>query len=84
MRGSARVVAGDFSFTPKEITVRAGQSVRWINKGDTEHTVKGPGFFTTTALGHGQSYSHAFAKRGRYPYLCTLHPTLMRGVIVVR
>ena len=45
--------------------------------------VKGKGFFTSKALGHGQKFSHRFTTAGRFDYLCTLHPTLMAGTIVV-
>ena len=49
-----------------------------------QHTIKGPGFFSPRALGHGEKYTHRFSKAGRFPYLCTLHPTLMRGSVLVR
>ena len=78
-----RVDAADFRFVPARVDVRAGQKVSWTNTGRTEHTVKGPGFFTTRALGPGQSYTHRFAGRGSYRYVCTLHPTLMTGTVVV-
>ena len=81
--GSAGTVA-DFSFTPKTIEVKAGTTVTWTNQGQTEHTVKGPGFFSPKALGHGAKYSFRFSKPGRFPYLCTLHPSLMRGTVVVK
>jgi plastocyanin len=44
---------------------------------------EGPGFFSTRAMDPGQSYSHRFIKPGSYGYLCTLHPALMKGVVVV-
>jgi plastocyanin len=77
------VAVADFSFTPKVINVKAGQTVTWTNQGQIEHTVKGPGFFTSRALGHGQKYSHRFSRPGHFNYLCTLHPTQMRGTVVV-
>ena len=81
--GGARVATADFRFDPQRVEVKAGETVRWTNTGQTPHTVKGSGFFSTPALDAGQSYSYRFTRPGRYPYLCTLHPTLMKGVIVV-
>lgn len=82
--GSAvpKVKAGDFFFAPKEVRVKVGQTVRWTNTGQTTHTVKGPGFFSQ-AIDPGMRYSHRFARAGRFPYLCTLHPQQMRGTLVV-
>jgi plastocyanin len=77
------VAVADFSFTPKLIHVKVGQAVTWTNQGQVDHTVKGPGFFTRHALSHGQTFSHTFDRAGRFSYLCTLHPTLMRGTVVV-
>jgi plastocyanin len=82
--GGPKVSAADFRFEPKRVELQAGDSVTWTNTGQTAHTVKGPGFFSNRALDPGQSYSHRFARPGAYPYLCTLHPTLMKGVVVVR
>jgi len=81
-RSGTEVTVADFSFTPKVIDVKKGATVVWTNQGQTEHTVKGSGFFSR-ALEHGQKYSFRFSKPGRFNYLCTLHPTLMRGTIVV-
>jgi plastocyanin len=78
------VAVADFSFAPSETTVRAGQTVTWTNDGQVDHTVKGPGFFSARAFGHGARFSHRFTKPGRFAYLCTLHPTQMRGTVVVR
>jgi plastocyanin len=71
--GSApKVTVADFSFSPKD------------TKGQAEHTVKGKGFFSAKALANGDSFSHRFTRPGRFPYVCTLHPTQMRGTVVVR
>jgi plastocyanin len=79
---SAKVQAGDFFFAAKELRVKAGASVTWTNTGKTTHTVKGPGFFSQ-AIDPGMRYSHQFSTPGRFAYLCTLHPQLMRGTVVV-
>ena len=81
--GTPDVSLVDFGFKPKQTTVKAGQTVTWTNDGQVDHTVKGKGFFTSRALGHGQKFSHRFTTTGRFDYLCTLHPTLMTGTIVV-
>ena len=76
------VAAVDFSFAPKQITVKTGEAVTWTNQGQTTHTVNGPGFFSQ-ALDPGKKYTHRFSKAGSFKYLCTLHPTQMQGTIVV-
>lgn len=81
---ATNVDAADFAFRPQRLQIKRGQAVRWTNTGQTAHTVKGPGFFTTRALDPGQSYSFRFARPGTYRYLCTLHPTLMTAVITVK
>jgi plastocyanin len=80
----SQVKVADFSFSPKTIQVKPGTTVTWTNQGQTEHTVKGPGFFSAKALAHGAKYSFRFSKPGRFPYLCTLHPALMRGTVIVK
>ena len=79
---STSVEAYDFGFRPPSETLKIGDAVTWTNTGQTTHTVKGPGFFSQ-AINPGQSYSFTFKKSGTYHSICTLHPTLMRGTIVV-
>jgi plastocyanin len=80
---SITVQAYDFGFRAPKISVTGGTTVIWTNTGKTAHTVKGPGFFSQ-AIDPGQSYSFHFTKPGAYKYLCTLHPTLMRGTVLVK
>lgn len=80
---SGSVEVGDFFFRPADKQVHAGDTVTWVNTGQQLHTVKGRGF-ASQAFGGGQSYRFRFRRPGTYPYICTLHPTLMKGTIVVR
>ena len=82
----------DFSYAPATATVRVGQRVRFVNRGRIGHTVadvnaKGAILgkaIRPTLLETGQSQVVTFTKPGRVAYLCTLHPTLMKGTEVVR
>jgi plastocyanin len=77
------VKAEDFDFSQKSLTVKAGETVVWTNTGATEHTVKGPGFFSK-AIEPGATYSHRFDASGTFSYFCTLHPQAMRATVVVK
>jgi plastocyanin len=76
------IKAADFRFTPGTVHVRAGDTVEWRNSGRTDHTVKGPGFFSRD-VPPGGHYAHRFASPGTFRYVCTLHPTAMKGAVVV-
>jgi plastocyanin len=73
----------DIAIEPASATIRQGETMTFSNEGEQIHNVRGVGFFSDGLAG-GERYSHRFAKPGRYPYLCTLHPTTMRGVITVK
>jgi len=75
--------AEDFDFSKPSLTVKAGDTVKWTNGGSTEHTVKGPEFFSR-AIEPGGTYEHRFDRAGTYHYICTLHPDAMRGTIIVK
>ena len=78
----AAIDISGFRFRPAVETVRAGGVVHWHNDGATLHNVRGAGS-SSRAIRPGASWSRRFTRAGRYPYLCTLHPTQMRGTIVV-
>lgn len=78
----------DNNFTPKELHIKPGQTVYWINNGQTAHTVTADdGSFDSGTFNSGASYTRTFTKPGRYAYYCTLHGGPagigMAGVIVV-
>ena len=85
------VTFGEFFYKPARITVKVGQKVVFRNVGKIAHTVantdaKGKILSTLIKprnLEPGQTQVVSFAKPGTVFYLCTFHPTLMKGRIVV-
>ncbi len=78
------VIAKDFMFAPKTITIRAGSTVTWKNTDDEPHTVvSDTGLFRSGALDTNESFSFRFDKPGTYRYACSIHPR-MAGTIVVQ
>ena len=86
LRASAPVGKDDvrmtnFTFTPAVLTIRAGQTVRWVNLDSVAHTVDLSGI-VSNVLEHGDTYTQTFTAPGTYPYTCSTHP-FMHGTIVV-
>jgi plastocyanin len=82
---------GDFFFRPGVVKVHVGQAVRFVNVGKIVHTVADTNakgavrskLIHPRPLAHGQVQVVRFAKTGTVHYLCTFHPTLMKGRIIV-
>ncbi len=80
-----RVTVGDLFFKKSSITIKSGSTVRWHWVGVAPHNVtvtRGPRKFHSKTKTSG-SYSKKLRKRGTYRYICTVHPTQMKGKIVV-
>lgn len=82
---TADVAIRDFYFSPYQLSVPAGTTVRWTNLGHYIHTVTSySGAFDSGPLNPGSVYMHTFSTPGIYPYYCAIHQALgMTGVIVV-
>ena len=82
---------GEYYYRPAKVTVRVGQPVRFVNAGKIAHTIADStaggtvrsALIQPRPLEHDQSQTVTFAKAGTVHYLCTFHPTLMRGVVTV-
>ena len=73
----------NFTFTPKELTVKAGTTIVFRNQDDIPPSVVGAkGEFHSKALDTDELFELTFAKAGTYGYFCGLHPQ-MQGKIVV-
>jgi plastocyanin len=70
-------------YAPKTITVKAGDSVVWVNKDPFPHTATSKaGKFDSRAIDAGKSWKHTPRTKGEFAYVCTLHPT-MKAVVRV-
>ena len=73
----------DKKFDPAKLTIKVGQTVKWTNQDEHDHTVVADdGSFKSDNIGPGEDYSYTFKKAGKYPYACTYHPR-MKGTITV-
>ena len=79
-----RVTIDATSFKPAELTIRAGDSVVWMNRDVIPHTAtqSGKGFDSGT-LKSGDAWKHTFKTAGDVAYICSFHPT-MKGRIKVQ
>ena len=81
-RDATNVVTIDnFTFTPPELTVAVGTTVKWVNHDDIPHLVVNKAF-RSKALDTDDSFSYTFASAGTFDYFCGLHPHMVGKVIV--
>ena len=85
------IVMTEYAYAPPALTVRVGEPVIFVNRGRIEHTVADttPGggvrskLIKPRPLAPGDEQQVLFSRPGVVTYLCTFHPTLMKGQIVV-
>lgn len=76
-------IAG-FEFSPRSITINAGDRVTWTNADAVAHTATDTGgAFDTGNIDQGEAATVRFTQPGTYRYVCTPHPS-MTGTIRVR
>ena len=81
------------AMTPNPINANVGDTVTWINKDSTPHTItsgtggqpdgkfdSSPGF--STLMVPQQTFSYTFTEAGEFPYYCGLHVNMVGTVIV--
>lgn len=74
----------NFSFSPKEVTIKKGTTVTWTNQDSAVHTVTSDTpLFDSGDLAKGKSFSYTFSTAGTFAYHCIPHQAKMTGTIVV-
>ena len=64
-------------FNPETITVKAGDTVVWVNKDPFPHTATSQaGGFDSKEIAAGKSWQFKTTKAGVFPYTCLFHPTM--------
>ena len=76
-------------YLPQDITINAGDTVKWDNVDTAAHTVTGgspadgpSGAFDSSLLMAGMPYSFTFDDAGYYDYFCMVHPWMVGSVTV--
>jgi plastocyanin len=82
-KDTSEITIDNFTFTPKELTVAVGTTVKWVNHDDIPHTVvEKKTTFRSKALDTDDSYSFTFSSAGTFDYFCGLHPHMVGQIIV--
>jgi len=81
-------LTGNRTFSPNNVTISAGTTIRWTNGSTAFHTVTPQGhteFNRWTTDTSGQSMEHTFDNAGTFDYFCEPHQGVgMIGTIIVQ
>lgn len=70
-------------YMPEVIEVKAGDTVIWQNKDAFPHTATAVNrSFDSGSIASERSWKFKVNRKGNFPYVCTLHPTLKATLIV--
>jgi plastocyanin len=89
--GGASVSLKDIQFDPKDITVKAGETITFTNDESIPHDVhkqSGPGGDFSSGpdggMQQGDTFELKLDKPGKYDYVCHVHAPGMAGIITVK
>jgi plastocyanin len=89
--GGAQVGMENVQFTPKDLTVKPGETITFTNDEAVPHDVhktSGPGddFSSgdTGGMQQGDTFKLTLDKPGKYEYVCNVHAPGMAGSITVK
>jgi plastocyanin len=88
-KGSSKINNTQF-YSPPEVEVAAGNSIKWTNNDDVAHTVTqgkpsdggNSTGFNSGPIKPGGTFVHFFDESGTYDYYCTIHPHMIGKVTV--
>ncbi len=90
------VTVNDFFFGPDAVTIKKGQTVKWVWSATNTyphdvHLKQGPKglkerstYSTRTTAVTNARFKKTFERPGTYRYICTIHPTLMKLTLTVK
>ncbi len=89
--GGTSVSLENIQFNPKDLTIKAGQTVTFTNKESVPHDVhktSGPGDDFSSGdpggMQQGDTFKVKLDKPGTYEYVCEVHKPGMAGTITVK
>ena len=81
---SHTVVIEASRFDPETLTVHVGDRITWVNKDPFPHTATAAGDFDSAAIQPDQSWTFTAKAKGDFSYICSFHPTTMKGTLRVQ
>ena len=87
LSGIQNVTIANFAFSPKNLTVQVGTTVKWTNDDTTVHTVtsvENNGPLGSISLRHNDTYQYTFNATGTFHYRCMFYPNMEATVTVVQ
>jgi plastocyanin len=77
------VAIEDFYFEPGNVAIQPGDTIIWVNEGNSPHTVTSDnGQFYSEVLNPGESFMLTFPEAGTFTYYCEIHPSMTGSVTV--
>jgi len=73
---------GGSSFSPNPASVKAGQTIAWMNADSVTHTATGSSFDTGNIAPGATSAPVSFSATGSFDYHCRIHPSMVGSVSV--
>jgi plastocyanin len=73
---------GQFTLSPKTVTIKPGQSVTWKNETTSPQSITGQGFPSSPSIPPGGTYRYTFEHAGHYTFVNSAHPTETGTVVV--
>jgi plastocyanin len=82
--GAVAIQLKGFQFSPKDVTVKAGQKITWTNADNADHNVTADSGadFKSDNFGEGGTFEFTADKAGKIAYECTLHPGMKATITV--
>jgi plastocyanin len=89
--GGVEVKMANIQFDPKDVTVKAGETITFVNDESIAHDVhkqSGPGDDFASGpdggMQEGDTFKLTLDKPGKYDYVCHVHAPGMAGTITVK
>lgn len=81
------VTMTNYAFTPSDLTIEPGTTVRWVNETSMFHTITPDGhseWSEGSVNTMGETFTYTFGTEGSFPYYCSPHQSLgMVGSVTV-
>jgi plastocyanin len=71
----------NIQFDPSSVSVKVGQTVKWVNEDEAPHNVKG-GPLNSKTFGKGGTFEFTPKKAETISYVCTIHPGMKATLTV--